>query len=120
MELNIDYFHKELLNEKEKIEGDLRTIAQRNPDAPEDWNVKYPNLNIGLAEKGEIADQEEEYENRAPVELGLEDRIRDINAALEHIENGSYGICEVGKEQIPENRLRANPAARTCIEHATR
>jgi len=37
---------------------------------------------------------------------------------LKKIEDGTYGICEVGGEEIPEDRLDANPSARTCIEHA--
>ena len=37
--------------------------------------------------------------------------------ALERIEKGTYGICEVGNEEIEEDRLNANPAARTCKAH---
>jgi len=29
-----------------------------------------------------------------------------------------YGICEVSNEPIPLERLKANPSARTLIEHA--
>jgi RNA polymerase-binding transcription factor DksA len=41
----------------------------------------------------------------------------DIKRALENIEQGTYGICEVGGEEIEEDRLEANPSARTCKAH---
>jgi len=118
MALDLDYFRKKLEEDKYQLEGELKTIAQRNPDAPEDWNVKYPNLNIMNAAKGEIADQEEEYENRVSVELALESRLKDINEATRLMAEGKYGSCKVGGEPIDEARLKANPAAVTCVEHA--
>jgi DnaK suppressor protein len=35
--------------------------------------------------------------------------------ALEKIEDGSYGICEMCGEEIPIKRLKAIPDARCCI-----
>lgn len=48
----------------------------------------------------------------------------EIDAALERIEEGTYGICEScrqagrapSKSQIPKTRLKAIPYARNCIE----
>ena len=45
-------------------------------------------------------------------------RQRDIKAALEKMDKGTYGTCEVCDEPILKKRLEANPAARTCIAHA--
>jgi RNA polymerase-binding transcription factor DksA len=49
----------------------------------------------------------------------LELRLKDINDALNKIEraDGSYGKCETSGEMIEEDRLMANPAARTCKLH---
>jgi DnaK suppressor protein len=41
--------------------------------------------------------------------------LKDIDNALDKIENGSYGICEECDEKISEKRLEANPVARYCI-----
>lgn len=38
-----------------------------------------------------------------------------INSALEKIENGSYGICEMCDESIGIQRLKAKPHAKYCI-----
>lgn len=56
-------------------------------------------------------------------ERNLELRIRDrerklrkkIQEALERIENGTFGICEVCEEEISMERLLARPVTTLCI-----
>ena len=36
---------------------------------------------------------------------------------LKKIEEGSFGVCEINGDKIEEDRLLANPAARTCKKH---
>jgi DnaK suppressor protein len=54
--------------------------------------------------------------------LGLMDSerklLREIDDALERIEQGTYGICEGTGKQIPKARLEAQPWARYCVEYA--
>ncbi len=45
--------------------------------------------------------------------------LREINAALQRITDGTYGICEGNKEPIPEARLSAIPWTRHCVACAT-
>ena len=116
MALNLDYYQKLLEEEKTRLEKELSTVAHRNPDAPQDWDVTPPNLNV--ESKDDDADQEEEMENSTSIELALESQLRDTNDALERIRHGTFGICSVDKEKIDEERLRANPGARTCIKHS--
>lgn len=118
MALDLDYFRKQLEDEKTRLERELGTMARRNPDAPEDWEVTQPDLNVMAAAKEEVADVQEELENAASTEYNLESRLRDVNEALEKIRHGKYGICAVDSEPIDEARLRANPAALTCVKHA--
>jgi len=67
MALDLDFFRKKLEEEKARLEGELGTIAHRNPDAPEDWTVSQPDMNVMPAAKEEVADVEEELENAAGV-----------------------------------------------------
>jgi len=46
----------------------------------------------------------------------LEVQMVEINAALERIMQGKYGICEKTGKYIPLERLTANPSARTVVE----
>src|ERR687892_636615 len=51
-------------------------------------------------------------------ELGNGDRrlLRDVVAALQRIDDGSFGSCERCGETIGEKRLEALPVARYCID----
>ena len=42
--------------------------------------------------------------------------IREIDAALSRMEEGTYGICERTGKAIGKSRLRAIPYARLCLE----
>jgi DnaK suppressor protein len=46
----------------------------------------------------------------------LETELRDVEHALQRLEDGSYGICEVCGDAIGEGRLEAHPATRVCCE----
>lgn len=54
--------------------------------------------------------------------LGLMDSerklLREIDDALQRIEDGTYGICEGTGKPIPKARLEAQPWARYCVEYA--
>lgn len=46
--------------------------------------------------------------------------IEEIDAALERIDKGVYGVCEYSGEPIPKERLEAIPYARERVEYKTR
>lgn len=43
-----------------------------------------------------------------------------VNAALERIEEGTYGLCEECGTRIPKQRLMAIPYASMCVKCASR
>ncbi|KQS14838.1 molecular chaperone DnaK [Curtobacterium sp. Leaf183] len=45
-------------------------------------------------------------------------RVEQVDAALARLDEGTYGMCVVGGEPIPEARLAAVPWAATCVAHA--
>lgn len=48
-----------------------------------------------------------------------EHNLAEIDAALERLGAGTYGVCESCGEKIAEGRLEARPVARTCITCAS-
>lgn len=46
-------------------------------------------------------------------------QIRDIDAALERIDKGEYGVCMNCGEKIAERRLEVRPFSRYCIDCKT-
>ncbi len=111
-------FKKLLVVEKQKLETTLSSVGTKNPANPSDWEPTYPDLDATPSDKSELADEVEEFDNAIGIEAVLEDKLRDVDAALERIEAGTYGKCAVGGEDVETARLEANPAARTCIMHS--
>jgi RNA polymerase-binding transcription factor DksA len=70
---------------------------------------------------GDSAEQAQERENDEVVDaIGNEtaQSIRGIQAALERIAAGTYGICASCSEEIGAARLRAIPEATRCVKCA--
>lgn len=45
--------------------------------------------------------------------------LQEVDSALERMHRGSYGLCEVCHEPIEEDRLKADPLVRNCLDHLT-
>lgn len=115
--MNTDFFKQKLIEEKEKLEAELATVGRINPDNPADWEPVPVDPGDRESDPNSKADHIEEYENNTAILKQLEIQLQDVNDALEKIEKGTYGVCEVSGKPIEEGRLNANPAARTCVEH---
>lgn len=116
MALEIPHFKTKLTEEKAALETELSRVARINPENPHDWELKP----VGEGEiefHDEVPEFLEEEEEREATEAELEARLRSVIHALDRIEAGTFGICEIGGEPIETERLEANPAARTCKKH---
>ena len=45
--------------------------------------------------------------------------VADIDAALARLDDATYGLCVVGGDVIPKERLEAIPEASVCVQHKT-
>jgi DnaK suppressor protein len=50
----------------------------------------------------------------------LQETLADVERALEKMDDGSFGACEGCGNGIPEPRLEAMPAAKLCIDCASK
>jgi phosphoserine phosphatase RsbU/P len=55
----------------------------------------------------------------APQKGGLSGLLREVDAALERMDKGRYGICEECHEPVEQDRLMADPLVRYCLDHLT-
>jgi DnaK suppressor protein len=102
----IHEMEQRLLEEKEQLAKELEAVARNNQG---NYQAKFPEYGRHDEENvTEIAD----YEAMVGTTEAIEERLKNVTEALERIENGTYGYTEDG-EMIPEERLRANPAAVT-------
>ncbi len=46
-------------------------------------------------------------------------RIRDIDAAIDRLDAGEYGVCQRCEEEIEPRRLEVRPFSRYCVECKT-
>jgi len=59
--------------------------------------------------------------NQSAAMIGnLRDMLVTIDEAMEKIEDGTYGVCEVCGKNIPQKRLDALPEATMCTECRTK
>jgi DnaK suppressor protein len=100
-----DYFRIKLMSWKDEILKEARDTLQHLQDE----NVNHPDL----------ADRASSETDRA-IELRARDRqrklIAKIDAAIQRIEDGTYGYCEETGEPISLKRLEARPIATLSIE----
>jgi DnaK suppressor protein len=68
----------------------------------------------------ENAQEVSEYLTDKATDKVLESSLRDIESALERIENGTYGICKYCGQEIALKRLEARPVASACVECKTK
>lgn len=55
----------------------------------------------------------------APHHGKLSTLLREVDSALQRMDDGSYGFCEECHEAVEQERLMANPLCRYCLDHLT-
>lgn len=102
---------EKLIQEKKRIEEELGRIAKPAGDA-NNYNTTFDNIGD---DEDENATEVEEYTDNLALEAVFEKQLREIIEALEKMEKGTYGKCEKCQNEIPLERLKAYPAAKTCF-----
>jgi DnaK suppressor protein len=101
----------------EKIKQDLLRLRKEIIDSSRKAHAESLTLgNDGVADIGDMSANSYSQDvlmSLSQTQLG---RIRDIDAALERIEQGAYGICIACEEEIAPRRLEVRPFSRYCID----
>jgi DnaK suppressor protein len=108
----LEYFKKKLIDKKAEIEKQLGAFAKKTGKIKDDYETVFEH--IGDSEE-ENADEVTNYEDNLAIEHSLEENLREIDAALDRIENGTYGICTDCNKLMTIERLEAMPEATLCI-----
>lgn len=114
--MNKEQLKDKLLKEKSVLEESLNNVANKDKEVQGNWEAKYPITQERDLEDAQ--DEVEEYGTNLELEHTLEKRLLLVNEALDRIGKGEYGKCQKCGMDIAEERLEADPAARTC-EHCT-
>lgn len=114
MQYSIETQKENLLKEKEMLVRQLSGLGLYDP-LTNTFTAEADNTDKNAPhDMDEDADTFESFETNSSTGAILRERLTDVQDALQKIENNIYGMCEVMNVPIEEDRLIANPAARTC------
>ncbi len=119
MTINIKNLKEKLEEEKKVLHDELKNLGVEVSHDSEEWEATpvVSETSVQESDDNDLADHFEDFEERSAELTELKARMKDVLRALKNIENDTYGVCETGGEKIEEDRLEANPAARTCKTH---
>ena len=107
---------QKLLEDKIRIEKELEPITTYDEEEGK-YVAKFEELNPDSSEdNAEAADEETNYEENISLSQDLIKSLEEIKAALQKITGETYGYCSNCDEYISEDRLKAYPAAATCMK----
>ncbi len=110
----IEKIKKDLIKRREQILKDIEAITAKDNNK---LRAKFPEFGD---KNDENAQEISEYSTNLATEKILKSTLRDIEAALKRIEDGTYGICKYCGKEIDEKRLLARPVASACISCKTK
>ena len=118
MSIDTEHFRQELEQARDRL---TRTIEHHELGTAS--LVEETGELLSGSQDNHMADTATETYERE-LDEGLEEdareRLRQVGHALERIESGEYGRCEVCGKEIPQERLEAVPWATLCIDDARR
>jgi len=100
---------------RERLSGEQKELLRQLQDrgARHDADgIEDPLLEAGFADAGQAT---AERVNLLTMVKSLRDTLREVDAALDRMETGTYGRCQKCGKPIAEERLEALPATRLCI-----
>lgn len=112
---DVKVYRDRLVEIRERLRGDVSTLADsalRQAGADGATSVSMP---IHMAELGS-----ENFEQEFTLSLmeAEEDAIMQVDAALQRIEDGTFGVCTGCNGKIPKARLNAIPYTPVCVKCA--
>ena len=115
--MNSEEARDRLEAEQRRVEGLIQTVRAEIGDEPENEQLAEPAYDQHPADMGT-----ETFEREKDLSIleQLEAELAEIQAALQRVEDGTYGIDEVTGDPIAPERLDAVPTARTNIDTQTR
>ncbi len=104
-----------LLAKRGELARDVKRLTDEALNTRADGAAEHSSMPIHMADLGSDNWEQEFTLGLIANEAAL---VHEIDAALERIENRSYGVCLGTRKRISKARLRAKPWAKYCIEHA--
>lgn len=109
----LEHFKEKLQQEEKEAQEKIETFQNRIDELEQ----KLDDTKSSSAHhQGNIASSEEEREKYYTMIESEKEKLEQIKVALDKIENGNYGICNVTGKPIQKERLEVKPYARYSVE----
>jgi DnaK suppressor protein len=113
----LERFKKRLEDEKDRLE---EQIADYERDLEEARLTESSSDRSPDPGNAEASSMKLEYAKELSIEQNTLDLLSKVNRALERVDAGTYGMCEVCGKAIPVERLEVLPYSTLCVECASR
>ena len=110
MDAALDGLSSALESESDTLRGQLADLGFADGQVGLEYDSNFADSSQVTAERGEAE----------AIATKLRETLDEVEHALEKFDAGTYGLCEGCGEPISEARLEAKPAARLCIDCASR
>ena len=113
---DLKVYKERLLEMRARLRGDVHSMTEAALRTSDNESSDASSMPIHMAELGS-----DNYEQEFTLSLLAteEDTLEMIEAALQRIEEGSYGTCQQCGGTIPKTRLNAIPHAAMCVKCAS-
>ena len=110
--IDTEQFRTRLLEERRRVQGAIHYLHEESPGSIQDETQEIPSDNH-LGETASVTlDREIDY----TLEENEERVLAAIDAALQRIDEGTFGTCRSCGKPIGEDRLEALPYTTQCID----
>jgi RNA polymerase-binding protein DksA len=112
-EEELEHFKEQLHEEKDDAEDKIANFKERLSELEDKMD---DTTSSSAHHQGNIASSEEEREKYYAMIEKKKEKIEDIKIALDKIEAGNYGICNVTGDPIQKGRLKVKPYAKYSVD----
>ena len=116
-QIDTEHFRTRLEDERQKVRNAIDYLHKENPGASDESTGDLA-MGPGDNHLADIATETVDREIDYTLEENSERVLAEIDAALQRIEDGTYGKCGVCGKEIGAERLEAYPWASLCIDDA--
>lgn len=99
---NLASLRTALEDERDRLQAQVREMSS------DDFDENFADSAQVAAEQGEHRTLTDSFE----------EQLEQVTAALDRMDDGTYGRCEVDGQPIAPARLEAFPTARRCMDHS--
>ncbi len=111
---SIDQYKKVLIKRKEEINDEIDHISSDTlKKSQKEASGDISGYSYHMAD---VATDNYDREFSLGLASNERDILYEIDAALEKIKDGSFGLCEICQKNISKTRLKAVPYAKLCIK----